>query len=360
MRTVELGQVELGRTGQRVTQLALGCMLMGTFTDQASSYRILDSYTGAGGNFLDTANCYAWWHRPESRAGESEELLGRWFERTGRRDDVFLATKGSAMIRDLTGVWPTAGGDLPTGGGDRPSGGGGRPSGGGDPDWDLARTRFEGAGADTLRRAVDDSLRRLRTDHIDLYYVHVDDLATPLEETLEALDGIVRSGKVRYVGWSNVRTWRLERARQLADRYGWATPVALQQQHTYLRRRAGLSQASIVDDEQLDYLRANPDVSLVAYSPILKGVYDSAAKRDGHWAMEPYLGPDTDARITAVTSVAAELGVTPNQLVLAWLLHQTSPTLVPLIGPRTVEQYEAALPALDLKLTDDHLARLTT
>jgi aryl-alcohol dehydrogenase-like predicted oxidoreductase len=330
--------VELGRTGEQVSQLALGCMLMGTATDEASSFTMLDRYVDAGGNFLDTANCYAWWPGRQYTGGESESLLGRWFARSGRRDEVFLATKGSAWVLNQDQVW--AGRD--------------------EPDWDLARANFEGAGADTLRRAVDDSLRRLRTDHIDLYYVHVDDRSTPLEETLAALDEIVRSGKVRYIGWSNVRTWRLERIRQLCASSGWPAPVALQQQHTYLRRRPGLVNASIVDDEQVDYLREHDDLTLVAYSPILKGVYDDPAKRRGHYAMAPYEGPDAEARLAVLTEVAGELGVTPNQLVLAWLLHQESPRIIPLIGPRTVEQYEAALPALDVKLTDDQLRRLDT
>jgi aryl-alcohol dehydrogenase-like predicted oxidoreductase len=225
---------------------------------------------------------------------------------------------------------------------------------------DWGRVRFEGAGGDTLRRAVDESLRRLRTDHIDLYYVHVDDRSTALEETLATLAGIVRAGKVRYLGWSNVRTWRLERIRQLCQRHGWPAPVALQQQHSYLRRRAGLQHGGIVDDEQMDYLREHDDLTLVAYSPILKGVYDDPAKRRDHPIMQPYEGPDAEARLAVLTEVAGELGVTPNQLVVAWLLHQGSPRVIPLIGPRTVEQYEAATPALDVKLTDDQLRRLDT
>jgi aryl-alcohol dehydrogenase-like predicted oxidoreductase len=324
--------IELGRTGERVSQLALGCMLMGTATDEAPSFTMLDRYVDAGGNFLDTANAYAWWVGPQYHGGESESLLGRWFARSGKRDEVFLATKGSGWVVNQD-QWR-----------DRPV------------DW--GRVRFEGAGAGTLRRAVDESLRRLRTDHIDLYYVHVDDRSTPLEETLAALDGIVRSGKVRYLGWSNVRTWRLERIRQLCDRHGWAAPVALQQQHSYLRRRAGLTHGSIVDDEQMDYLRNHDDLTLVAYSPILKGVYDDPEKRRGHPAMQPYDGPDAEARLAVLTEVAAQVAVTPNQVVLAWLLHQNSPRLVPLIGPRTVEQYEAALPALDVKLSSDQLERL--
>ncbi|MEH1128152.1 aldo/keto reductase [Micromonospora sp. CPCC 206061] len=323
--------VALGRTGEQVSQLALGCMLMGTLTDEASSFEMLDRYLDAGGSFLDTANCYAWWP-PGGRGGESEELLGRWFARTGRRDEVFLATKGSAWISDADALRGKLREEI--------------------------ATRYEGAGGETLRRAIDDSLRRLGTDHVDLYYVHVDDRSTPLEETLSALADIVAAGKARYIGWSNVRTWRLERIRQLCAQNGWPAPVALQQQHTYLRPRAGLSRASIVDDEQIDYLLAHDDLTLVAYSPLLKGVYDSAEKRRGHGIMEPYAGPDAEARIAVLTEVAAEVGVTPNQLVLAWLLHQTAPAMVPLIGPRTLEQYAAAVPALDVKLTDDQLARL--
>ena len=327
--------VELGRTGEHVSQLALGCMLMGTRTDEATSFQILDSYAEAGGNFLDTADCYCWWERPGEPGGHSEELLSRWLARSGRRDDVFLATKGSGMLRDFDGMFDGA-----------------------EADWSKARQKFVGAGADTLRHAIDGSLRRLGTDRIDLYYVHVDDESTPLEETLEALAGIVAAGKARYIGWSNVRTDRLERIRALCAEHGWPMPVAVQQQHSYLRRRPGIDHASIVDAEQMDYLRANRDQSLVAYSPILKGVYDDPAKREGHGIMDPYQGPDADARLAVLSEVAAEVGAAPNQVVLAWLLRQTAPPAIPLIGPRTFEQYRAAVPALDLTLTDGQLARL--
>jgi aryl-alcohol dehydrogenase-like predicted oxidoreductase len=329
--------VELGRTGQQVSQLSLGCMLMGTATDEPTSVQMLDQYLDAGGSFLDTANCYAWWGRPGSIGGESEALLGRWFAGSGGRDDVFLATKGGGIVRDQDGVF------LPDGV---------------TPDWTIAATRFEGAGADTLRQAIDDSLRRLRTDHIDLYYVHVDDLATPLEETLAALAEIVRAGKARYLGWSNVRTERLEQIRQLCAQHGWPAPVAVQQQYSYLRRRPEVEHNSIVDHQQLAYLRAHDELTLVAYSPILKGIYDDPAKRQGHSIMRPYAGPDSEARLAELDKVAAEVGATPNQVVLAWLLRSTEPTTVPLIGPRTFEQLRAALPALDVTLTDEQAARL--
>ena len=316
---------ELGRTGEQVSKLSLGAMLMGTRTDEQTSFGMLDRYLDAGGSFVDTADCYAWWPAPGDTGGESETVLGRWLAR-GNRDRIFLSTKGSAWVSDP----------------DRYRGKPGTPA-------------YAGAGAGTLRAALDGSLRRLGTDHIDLYYVHVDDLATPLEETLEALAGFVAEGKIRHVGWSNVRTWRLERILGLCDRYGWPAPVALQQQHSYLRPAPGARLLSIVDDEQLDHLRANPQVSLVAYSPILKGAYDTPERLATH---EDYAGPDTDARLTRVTTLAGDLGVTPNQLVLAWLLHQTDPTPITLTGPRTPAQLDISLAALDIKLTDEQLAFL--
>jgi aryl-alcohol dehydrogenase-like predicted oxidoreductase len=328
--------MELGRTGEQVSQLSLGCMLMGTRTDEPESFAILDRYLEAGGGFLDTANCYCWWHDRGSYGGHSESVLGRWLARTGRRDDVFLATKGSAIPRDLDTVFDANG----------------------EPDWAAAYRSFEGAGADTLRRNLDDSLRRLQTDHVDLYYVHVDDRSTPLEETLAALAGFVQAGKARYLGWSNVRAWRLAAIRQLCDRYGWPAPVAVQQQHSYLRRRAGLNHASIVDDEQLDYLRAHDDLTLVAYSPILMGIYDDQVRRESHGKFTDYRGPDAEARLAVLAEVAAEVGFTPNQLVLAWLMHQREPAVLPIMGPRTLAQYEAAMPALAVTLTDEQLARL--
>jgi aryl-alcohol dehydrogenase-like predicted oxidoreductase len=268
--------------------------------------------------------------------GESEAVLGRWLAQGGKRERVVLATKGSAMLKNPLAHWNAAG----------------------EADWDSARRDFEGAGAATLRRNVEDSLRRLRTGHVDLYYVHVDDWVTPLEESLEALAEMVRAGLIRSIGWSNVRTARLAEIERLCAAHGWPAPVAVQQQHTYLRPRSGLDQVSIVDAEQLDYLRRHPALTLVAYSPILKGVYDDASKRRGHWAMTPYEGPDSHARLELLGALARELGVRPNQLVLAWLLAQRSPRLVPLVGPRTLEQLEDNLAAASIELSPDVLARL--
>jgi aryl-alcohol dehydrogenase-like predicted oxidoreductase len=317
--------------GEQVSHLALGCMLMGTSTSKDESHQILERYLAEGGSFLDTADCYAWWTGPGATGGESETLLGEWFARTGRRDDVFLATKGSAWVRDPEAVRE------------------GR---------STAAEQYAGAGADTLRHALDGSLRRMGVDHVDLYYVHVDDLATPLEETLEALAGLVAAGKTRYLGWSNVQTWRLERIRQLCDRYGWPAPVALQQENSYLRPHPAQDNPSVVDAEQLRYLRAHDDLTLVSYSPILKCVYDNPAKAREHQVMNSYKGADSEARLKTVRKLAADLGITGNQLVLAWMLHQTDPRRVVLIGPRTLEQYTELKSAEDVKLDAETLQQL--
>ena len=316
----------LGTTGEQVSALALGCMQLGTIAGDEASFALLDRYAEHGGRFVDTADCYSWWWARGTQGGQSEDVLGRWMEQRGNRDRTFVATKATARVNDVERAWSDPDGE---------------------PDWGYARQHFVGAGAAALRESLEASLRRLRTDRIDLYYVHVDDLATPLEETLETLAGFVAEGKVRYLGWSNVRTWRLERIRQLCERNGWPAPVALQQEYSLLHRRAGLRTSSIVDDEQLDYLEHHPDLTLVAYSPVLKGLYDQA--------------PDerAESQLAAVAAVAAELGVLPSQVVLAWLAQHT-PAVVPIIGTANAQRVDQAVAALEIGLTEAHLARLAT
>lgn len=331
---------ELGTTGQQVSAIALGAMPMGSLTDEETSIALLDRFVADGGTFLDTADCYAWWWAHGTNGGQSEELLGRWMAARRNRDDVVLATKGSATLRDPSRSWPTP--DV-------------------EPDWADARTQFVGASGPVLRRSLEASLRRLGTDHVDLYYVHVDDEGTPLEETLATLAALVDEGKTRWYGWSNVRTDRLERISELCGENGWPTPVALQQQHSYLRRRTGADHASIVDEAQLAHLRAHPDLALVAYSPVLKGLYDAAPdERDGHWMLEPYAGEEAERRFAAVASVARELGVPPTRVVLAWLLAQRDPQVVPIIGTSRLDRYADQVAAVDLVLSPEHVSRLTS
>lgn len=329
---------QLGTTGTEVSAIALGAMPMGSLVDEETSVALLDRYLADGGSFVDTADCYAWWWAHGTDGGQSEELLGRWFAARGNRDDVFLATKGSGTLTDPGEAWPSP--DV-------------------EPDWEVARRRFVGASAPVLRRSLEASLRRLGTDRVDLYHVHVDDMATPLEETLEALAGFVAEGKIRYYGWSNVHTWRLERIRGLCERHGWPTPVAVQQEHSYLQRRPGLDHGSIVDEEQLHYLRHHPDLTLVAYSPVLKGVYDRPpGERERQWSYAPYAGEHSARRLAAADAVAHELGVPATRVVLAWLLSRREPAVIPLIGTSRLDRYAEQVAALDLMLTAEQLRTL--
>ncbi|WP_084039096.1 aldo/keto reductase [Demequina sp. NBRC 110053] len=331
-----------------VVPIALGAMLMGTRTPEEESRRILDHYLGEVAPrfarpdgtpalaMIDTADCYCWWEAPGEEGGHSESLLGRWMADAGARDRILLATKGTGWVNGVENAWKD-----------------------GEADWEYARAHFAGASAPVLERSVEASLDRLGTDHVDLYYVHVDDRSTPLEESLETLAGFVADGRIGAYGWSNVRTWRLAQIRALCAANGWPQPVALQQQHSYLHPRAGLRHGSIVSDEQLDYLESHPDLQLVAYSPILKGLFSEAGKRgDDFWAMGNYAGPDADARLAAVDDVARETGATGNQVVLAWMLAQDAPRVLPLIGPRTYDQYRENIAALDVELTTDQVERL--
>ncbi|WP_082101301.1 aldo/keto reductase [Demequina rhizosphaerae] len=337
-----------GLTDTYVAPIAVGAMLMGTRTPEDESRRILDHFVtevvprfaapdgSAVPGMIDTADCYCWWEDHGSLGGHSESLLGRWLRDSGARPSVHLATKGSARLQTLDGVFVD-----------------------GTEDWDVARKLFVGTSAEVLREALAASLDRLGLERIDLYYVHVDDRSTPLEETLGLLAGAVDAGLIGAYGWSNVATWRLAQIRAICEDHGWPQPVALQQQHSYLRTGAGHDGGSIVSAEQLDYLRAYPDLQLVAYSPVLKGLYSDHAKRDPRfWAMGAYAGPDAEARLAAVDEVAAQAGATGNQVVLAWMMAQDRPTQIPLIGARTFDQYLECIEAVDLDLGREQLELL--
>lgn len=338
-----------GTTDTYLTPIALGAMLMGTRTPEPEAKRILDHfitdvtprYVAPDGSpargMIDTADCYCWWEAPGDMGGHSESLLGRWFAGAGTRDATFLATKATGLLTDLDGVWHADG----------------------SANWEVARTKFVGAAESVLRDSLADSLERLGVDHIDLYYNHVDDRRTPLLESAGTFASMVADGSIGAYGWSNVSTWRLAQIRAVAEANGWPQPAALQQQHSYLRKRAGLEHLSIPGDEQLDYLRAYPDLQLVAYSPVLKGLYSDQDKRGADfWAMDPYKGPDAEARLAAVDSVARATGATGNQVVLAWMMAQNSPRVLPLIGARTFDQYLECIEALDVVLTADQVATL--
>jgi aryl-alcohol dehydrogenase-like predicted oxidoreductase len=312
-------QTTFGDTGLQVSALSLGCMYFGTTVDEATSFRLLDAYYDAGGRFLDTANNYAFWV-DGAEGGESEALVGRWLSQRGRRDEIFLATK--------VGANPT----VPNGG------------------FETA----EGLSAAAVRAALDASLRRLQTDRIDLYYAHIDDRATPLEETVEVFGELVDQGLARRVGCSNTMTWRIEQAREAARRLGVAAYCCVQQRHSYLRPKPGsdFDVQVAASEELLDYC-ASEQVALLAYSTLLAG----ALTRQRRPVPDAYAGADADARLGVLHAVADEVGAKPNQVALAWL-NASTPPAIPLVAASSEAQLSENLGAMDIRLDAEHMRRL--
>jgi len=330
-----MNKVELGKTGIFVSQASLGCMLMGSVLNKQDSFTALDRFVEAGGDFLDTANCYAWWiGKGEFVGDESETILGQWMKERGNRDKIFLATKVGARLRNPQAIRDGAGNVL----------------------WDHVEADREFLAPQVIRRAVEASLRRLQTDHIDLYYAHIDDRLTPLEETLSTFDALINEGKVRYIGCSNFRTWRLERANQISTTYTGAGFVAIQQQYSYLRPKAGadFGVAVNVDDELLDYLKSNEGVTLLPYSPLLKGIYDDPKKRAAYYNWHLFNNDDACARLEVLSGMAKELNISNSQLVLAWLFHH-QPRTIPILGFSNLDQLDHNLKALDISLSEEQM-----
>ncbi|WP_182906453.1 aldo/keto reductase [Microbispora sp. H13382] len=298
-------------------RIALGTIPFGTTVDEATSFAILDRFVEAGGTMLDTANNYPFWL--EGATGdESEATIGRWLASRRNRDSVVISTKCGA-----------------------------RPAVPGARTLDAA----EGLSAGVIRAAIEGSLRRLGTDHVDVYWAHVDDRSTPLEETVAAFDELVLAGKAKEVGASNHAVWRLERARSLAAARGGARYRHVQLRHSYLRPRpwvrvpeGGHTQVS---DEMLDYVRSEGDLTLWVYSSLLAGAYTAKPMP------EYYDHPGTTRRLAVLDEVAGELGATRNQVVLAWLRAQD---IIPIVGVSSMAQLEEII--VDVKLDDEHIARL--
>jgi aryl-alcohol dehydrogenase-like predicted oxidoreductase len=288
-------------------------MRFGTATDEATSFAILDEYVAAGGAFLDTANVYAAWERG-GKGGESEMLLARWFQARANRERIFLATKvGSRFQATGFGLKP-----------------------------------------EQIRREVDASLQRLGTDRIDLLYAHFEDRNTPPEETMATLEALVREGKARFLGASNHRAWRLEVLRALCATRGWTGYCCIQQRYSFFQPVAGASFGLQVaaNDDLLDYC-ANRRMTLLAYSPLLGGVYGRSDKKPA----PPYINQRNETRLAALNQLAAERGVTPNQLVLAWMLHHQPPVL-PIAAASSVAQIRENLAAAEIVLSEDEMKRL--
>lgn len=307
--------VTLGRSGLRVSPFALGAMTFGEDPGAAGcsvqeAGRILDRYLERGGNLVDTANFYA--------NGHSEAILGDYFAaRPGLRDRVVLASKF------FTNMFP------------------GDPNGG-------------GAGRSSIIAQLDETLRRMQTDHVDLYWLHNWDRNTPIEETMRTLDDLVRAGKIRYLGFSNTPAWLTAQAQTLARLRDWTPLVALQVEYSLLARSVEAELAPFARDQGM---------ALVPWSPLANGFLSGKYRRDAaveDSARAAYVGGPTEDQyrvIEAVVAVAGELGTTPAAVALAWLRARPG-TVVPILGARRLGQLEQNLAGLDITLDDDHARRL--
>ncbi|MEU6193728.1 aldo/keto reductase [Streptomyces sp. NPDC047061] len=305
---------KLGSSDLEVFPLALGGNVFGWTADEATSFAVLDAYAAAGGNFVDTADSYSAWIEGH-KGGESETIIGKWVRARGNRDDVVIATKVSQ------------------------------------------HPEYPGLSAANIKAAADASLRRLGTDHIDLYYTHFDKPEIPVEEIIGALDELVRAGKVRHIAASNITAERLQESLDLSDREGLARYVALQPHYNLVSRDT--YEGPLQDLASRTGLAAVPYFALAA--GFLTGKYrpgttvDSArAGRAAQYA-ESKRGQKV---LAALDGIAAAHEAPIPTVALAWLAAQ--PTVAaPIASARTLEQLPPLLGVADLTLTDEELARLT-
>ncbi|MEU9519632.1 aldo/keto reductase [Streptomyces sp. NPDC048224] len=307
----------LGRSGLKVSRLALGTMNFGDATDEAAAFAIMDAAVDAGINLFDTADVYGGPQSPDMKQGYglSEEIIGRWLSRGGgRRDKIVLATK----LYQPMGLGPN----------------------------DKYLSAYK------IRRAAEASLRRLRTDHIDLYQMHHVDRSTPWEEIWQAMEQLVREGKVTYVGSSNFAGWQIATAQSEARARNFLGLVSEQSLYNLTARTIEL--------EVVPALR-HYGIGLIPWSPLGGGLLGGVLKKsdNGRRASAP-LRQTVERhrpRLEAYEKLCADLGAEPADVALAWLLHNPVLTSV-LTGPRTPEQLTAGLGAFDVHLPDDALKRL--
>ena len=297
----------LGPTGLYVSELCLGTMTFGGAADKDESYEIVDAFREAGGTFFDTADVYT--------GGASERILGEIVG--GYRDEVVIATKAYGG----TGAGPN----------------------------DRSASRRH------LVKAIEDSLRRLATDYVDLYQVHAFDPTTPLEETLATLEDLVRQGKVLHVGVSNFAGWQIERACRIQERRGFDGLVSLQPQYSLVERQ--------IEFETLPAARAN-GLGVLAWSPLaagfLTGKYERGDVAEGKGRFAQFIDAMSErgwATLEVVRELAEAHGVAPASIALAWLRRDED--VVPIIGATRVDQLDASLAATDVALSADELERLT-
>lgn len=301
----------LGRTGLKVSRLCLGTMNFGPETSEADSFALMDRALELGINFFDTANVYGW----KVGEGWTEQIIGHWFAQGGgRREKVVLATKVFGRMGD----WPNEG-------------------------------RLS---AYHIRRACDESLRRLQTDHLDLYQMHHVDRQTPWEEIWQAMEQLVQAGKVIYVGSSNFAGWHIVQAQAEAKARHFMGLVSEQSLYNL--------NARLIELEMIPVCRTY-GLGLIPWSPLAGGMLGGALQKitEGRRASKRQQEVIEKHRpqLEAYEAFCAELGEQPADVALAWLLHNPVVT-APIIGPRTMEQLEGSLRALEIKFSDEALKRL--
>ncbi|MGW1190289.1 aldo/keto reductase [Streptomyces sp. NPDC002559] len=305
---------KLGSSDLQVFPLALGGNVFGWTADEAQSFAVLDAYVAAGGNFIDTADVYSAWV-PGNEGGESETVIGKWLAARGNRSDVVVATKGGA------------------------------------------HSEYKGLSSATVKAAAEESLRRLGTDHIDLYYTHFDDETVPVEEIITALDQLVKEGKVREIAASNISAERLRASLDFSEREGLARYVALQPHYNLVSRDT--YEGELQDTAARAGLAAVPYYALA--SGFLTGKYRPGAVVDSARAQSAgqYLESERGQKVlAALDKVAQEHDAQIATVALAWLASR--PTVAaPIASARTVEQLPALVAVADLALTEQDLAELT-
>ena len=311
--------VKLGKTGLEVSRICLGCMGFGDperwlhkwVVSEEQTHTVIRHAIEKGINFFDTANIYA--------LGTSEEYVGSALKKFTKRDDVVLATKVHGRMTD-------------------------GPNGGG-----LSRK--------AIFAEVDNSLRRLQTDYIDLYQIHRWDYGTPIEETLEALNDIVRAGKVRYIGASAMYAWQFQKALFISEKHGWAKFVSMQNHLNLIYRE---------EEREMLPLCADAGIGVIPYSPMASGKLtrawseDSSARASTDQILQMKYGAsaDIDAPILArVGDVSERLGIPRSHVALAWLLQKPQ-VAAPIIGPTTIAHIDDAIGAIDVTLPAEDIKYL--
>lgn len=303
----------IGNSDLHVFPLVLGGNTFGWTSDSSTSFEVLDAFIAAGGTMIDTADGYSFWVDGNS-GGESESIIGSWLRSRGQRDRVQIATKVST------------------------------------------HPRFTGLTAETIAGAADASLRRLGVDQIDLYYAHYDDPETPLEESIEAFEALIKAGKVRHVGLSNFSAKRVQEWINVVSALGATSPVALQPHYNLLHRKPFETDYSdLVARNEMGVL---PYFALAA--GLLTGKYTTQEQvrgTDREGQMRAYLNPATFDVVNCVVDIAAELNVAPAAVAIGWLRGRSG-VAAPIASARHTGQLEALVAGAVLELPKEALDRL--